>query len=228
MASLDGFAYSVFGWAGEALARMFPWLRSDIVSADMRVYPAAYASRVVLLSVLGFAAGLGVAAPVSFALAGVGVLSPLQAAALSAFLPLGVAAAVFGLGLVYPKVKLSSRASQLDLETAYLAVYVTVMATGGISPYTSFERLARAPETLFREVRREARRFFLLVRSIGWDPLSAIEFIAKRAPHEGFRQLLLGYAATLRVGGDVVHYLQRQTEIMLRERVSQVKVVGER
>jgi len=228
VANLDGFAYAVFGWAGEALARMFPWLRGDITSADMRVYPAAYASRVVLVSVIAFAVGLAVAAPVSLFLVGAGLLMPLQAAALSGVLPAGVAAAAFGLGLVYPKLKVSSRAMSFDLETAYFSTYVTVMATGGISPYTSFERLAKAPETLFREVRKEARRFFLLVKSMGWDPLSAIEFIGKRVPHEGFRQLLLGYAATLRVGGDVVHYLQRQTEIMLRERISQVKVVGER
>jgi len=132
------------------------------------------------------------------------------------------------LGLVYPKLKVSSRASSFDLETAYFSVYVTVMATGGISPYTSFERLAKAPAILFREVKKEAMRFFLRVRAMGEDPLTAMEEIARRVPHGGFKQLLLGYAATLRAGGDVVHYLQRQTEIMLRERVSQVRMAGER
>ena len=228
MANLDGFAYAVFGWAGEALSRMFPWLRGDIVSADMRVYPAAYASRVVLVSLIAFAVGFAAAAPVSLLLAGAGVLAPLQAAALSALIPFAAAGAVFGLGLVYPKLKVASRSSSFDLETPYFSVYVTVMATGGISPYTSFERLAKAPAVLFREVKREAMRFFLRVRAMGEDPLTAVEEIARRVPHGGFKQLLLGYAATLRAGGDVVHYLQRQTEIMLRERVSQVRMAGER
>jgi len=228
VASIDGFAYAVFGWAGEALSKLFPWLRGDIVSADMRAYPAAYASRVVLFTLIAFAASFAVAAPVSFLLARVGVLGSLQAAAAAVLLPFAAAGAVFGLGIAYPKLKVSSRAANFDLETAYFSVYVTVMATGGISPYTSFERLAKAPVILFREVKKEAMRFFLRVRAMGEDPLTAIEELAKRVPHGGFKQLLLGYAATLRAGGDVVHYLQRQTEVMLRERVTQVRMAGER
>jgi len=88
---MDGFAYAVFGWAGEALSRLFPWLRGDIVSADMKAYPAAYASRVVLISLIAFAASFAVAAPVSFLLAGVGVLAPLQAAAVAVLLPFAAA-----------------------------------------------------------------------------------------------------------------------------------------
>ncbi len=228
MASLDGVAYGVFGGLGERLGKLIPSLRGDVASADMRVYPAAYASRVLLLSLIAFAAGLALAAPASLLLSRAGLLKPLQAAALASLVPLAAAGATFALGLAYPKVRVSSRASSFDLETAYFSVYVTVMATGGISPYTSFERLAKAPETLFREIRREARRFFLRVRAMGEDPLTAIEESARRVPHEGYRQLLLGYAATLRAGGDVVHYLQRQTEMMLRERVTRVRIAGER
>ncbi len=225
---LESLAYSLFGWAGEPLARMFPWLRNDIVSADMRVYPSTYAAKVVLFSVVAAVAGAAVAAPLSLLLAQVGLLAFVQAIAVSSLIPLLAALVAFGIGIVYPKIKVSNRTSSFDLEVPYLSVYVTVMATGGISPYTSFERLARAPAVLFREVRKEAVRFFLRVRAMGYDPLSAIEEGAQRTPHNGYKQLMLGYAATLRAGGDVVHYLQRQTEVMLRDRVTQVRVAGER
>lgn len=227
MAALDAIAYAAFGWAGEALVGMFPWLKNDIASADMKVYPAAYASRCVLLALV--AAGLGVVfdVPLSLILGRLG-LGLIQLSLLSVSIPLLLFLVVLGLGLIYPKIKVSSRTSRFDLEVPYLSVYITVMATGGISPYTSFERLAKAPKTLFQEVRKEAIRFFMRVRAMGQDPLTAIEESAKSVPHEAYKQLMLGYAATLRSGGDVVHYLQRQTEVMLKERVSQIRIIGER
>ncbi|MCX8180859.1 MAG: type II secretion system F family protein [Thermofilaceae archaeon] len=228
MPSIDGLAYSLFRGVGEGLVKLIPSLRSDIVAADMRVYPPAYAARVVLLSLIVASVCFALAAPLSFFLIQMGLLPLGQALALAGLLPFAAGGLTFGLGLLQVKLKVSSRSSSFDLETAYFSVYVTVMATGGISPYTSFERLARAPAVLFREVKREALRFFLRVRAMGDDPLTAIEESAKRAPSSSYKQLLLGYAATLRAGGDVVHYLQRQTEMMLRERVSQVRMIGER
>ncbi|MCS7104296.1 MAG: type II secretion system F family protein [Thermofilaceae archaeon] len=228
MGGLDGFAYSALRSIGELLVKTFPSLRDDIVSADIHVYPHAYAARVALFCLVAFGLGFTLATPASLILSQLGFFTLLQGVALSTLIPFLAAGVVFAMGLAYPKIKKSSRASNFDLETPYLSVYVTVMATGGISPYTSFERLARAPITLFREVSKEARRFFVRVRALGEDPLTAIEESAKRVPHEGYKQMLLGYAATLRAGGDAVHYLQRQTEVMLRERVSQVRIAGER
>ncbi|MEM2824213.1 MAG: type II secretion system F family protein [Thermofilaceae archaeon] len=228
MAGLESFAYRTFSGLGDLLARMFPWLRTDIVAADMRVYPSAYASKVVLVSLVALGIGFTLATPVSLLLASHGLLTMVQAAVLSSLLPLAAGGITFALGVLYPKLKVASRSSNFDLETPYFSVYITVMATGGISPYTSFERVAKAPTILFREIKKEAMRFFLRVRALGEDPLTAIEEGAKSVPHGSYKQLLLGYAATLRAGGDVVHYLQRQTETMLRERVSQVRAVGER
>ncbi len=227
MVSIDGIAYSVFGWAGEALLKMFPSLKSDIESADMKVYPPAYAARCIMLSLVAFALGLAFDAPLAFIMSRLGA-GVLQIISMSILAPVLLALLTFIFLLLYPKIKVSSRQSRFDLEIPYLSVYITVMATGGISPYTSFERLAKAPKVLFQEVRKEAMRFFISVKAMGKDPLTAIEESAKRVPHNGYKQLMLGYAATLRAGGDVIHYLQRQTEVMLRERVSQIKTVGER
>jgi flagellar protein FlaJ len=227
MASLDSVAYSLFGWAGEAVVRLFPSLKNDIATADMKVYPHVYASKIVFFSLIATILGAVFDVPIAFLLSKMGVsLGGLLMTSLS--IPLLLGGAVFGIGVTYPKVKLSNRANRFDLEVPYLSVYITVMATGGISPYTSFERLAKAPKVLFQEIRKEAMKFFLRVKGMGLDPLTAIEESAKSVPHNGYKQLMLGYAATLRSGGDVVHYLQRQTEVMLRERVSQMKIIGER
>ncbi|UNQ72641.1 type II secretion system F family protein [Infirmifilum sp. NZ] len=227
MVSLDGFAYSVFGWAGEALLKMMPSLKNDIASADMKVYPPAYAARCILVSLIALVLGFAFDAPLVVIMSRLGA-GVFQVVSLSIMVPLLIASLTFIFLLFYPRIKVSSRQSRFDLEIPYLSVYITVMATGGISPYTSFERLAKAPKVLFQEIKKEATRFFISVKAMGIDPLTAIEESAKRVPHNGYKQLMLGYAATLRAGGDVIHYLQRQTEVMLRERVAQVKTVGER
>ena len=216
-------AYAVLGSLGDSLARSWKGLYEDIRAAGMRVYPPAYASAVLLTSVI-----VGVAATILSLL--VASLLPVDGfrialAVIAFFLSSGLA---FILGMSYPSLKKHLRSYKFDLEVPYLAAYVTTMATGGISPYISMERLAKAPKYLFEVIREEAAKFYLRVRALGEDPLTAIEELAKDVPNRAYRQLMLGYAATLRVGGDVVHYLQRQTEIMLRERVSQVKAIGER
>jgi len=230
MGSLVGYAYALFGWAGNLVTKLYPDLYNDIVSADMKIYPPAYASLVIFATLLSFIIGSFIGIPILI-LSRMHVSpffsSPL-APIFSAVAMLIVPALVFVVLLFLPKMRVVSRESRFDLEIPYLSVYITVMATGGISPYVSFERLARAPSILFQEIKREAQRFYLRVRAMGIDPLTAIEESAKRVPHKGYKQLMNGYASTLRAGGDVVGYLNRQTEIMLGERISQIKTVGER
>ncbi len=228
--NISGYAYALFGWAGDLLTKVYPTLYDDIVSADMKIYPPAYASLVIFVSFLTFIIGLIVGIPVIVlsSIMTLPAISKLGLIVLSIVAMFVLPFIVFIIFLFLPKIKVISRQSKFDLEIPYLSVYITVMATGGISPYVSFERLAKAPKLLFQEIRKEAQRFYLRVRAMGLDPLSAIEESAKRVPHNGYKQLMLGYAATLRAGGDVVHYLNRQTEIMLRDRISQIKTVGER
>ena len=221
---LHALAYALLRPVGDRIAESWRGLYEDVRASGMKVYPPAYASAVVLASMLvgGVAAAALLFLSHMFSpLSGVGL-------AIEAVVPPAAVAATFGVGMAYPRVKRYSRAYRFDLEVPYLAAYVTTMATGGISPYISMERLARAPKYLFQVVREEAAKFYLKVRAMGEDPLTALEELARDVPNRAYRQLMLGYAATLRVGGDVVHFLQRQTEVMLRERVAQVKAVGER
>jgi flagellar protein FlaJ len=45
------------------------------------------------------------------------------------------------IGYALPVVKAQDRASKLDVEAPFVAAYVSVMATGGLSPYASLKRL---------------------------------------------------------------------------------------
>jgi len=231
--SLTGYAYAMFGWFGKALLKIFKGTENDIKSADMKIYPEAYAS----LVALAFIVSIIVDALLGVSLFLLNLLELLpepiyHVIASMPFLPI-LSLVLFPLlvlviGMKIPSVLKVNRIARLDIEVPYLAAYISVMSTGGISPYVSFERLAQASKKLFSELRKEAKKFYIMVRGMGMDPLTAIETSAKNVPSEPYKQLLLGYAATLKAGGDVVHYLQRQTEMIFKDRISQVRATAER
>ncbi len=228
--ALSGIAYASFGWMGKLVLKLYPRLVDDIKAADLRIYPEAYASLVGMLTVLGFIIGaaLGVPAYLTVALGFLPGIHPALAVLIPVLSLIGLPLAIFGFSIMYPKMKSITRMSKLDLEVPYLAAYISVMATGGISPYVSMERLAKAPKFLFDELRKEAMKFYIRVRALGEDPLTAIEESAREVPNKQYKELMLGYASTLKAGGDVVHFLHRQTEMLLKERVSQIRAVAER
>lgn len=90
----------------------------------------------------------------------------------------------------------------------------------------SFQRLKGAP--LMPNLSKMSKILDIDVRGLGLDPVSAIEKSASSVPSKDFRELLLGYASTLRSGGDVTHYLLRRSEVLFKDRLTKVKVVSER
>ena len=59
--------------------------------------------------------------------------------------------------LVVPTNNASDRATNLEREIPFAAAYISVMASGGIAPYTSFKRLSEVD--LMPAMRKEAQRF---------------------------------------------------------------------
>ena len=228
--SFIGFIYANFWWIGKAFLKLFKHLESDIKAADMKIYPEAYAS------LMGFVFLITLIINSFFS----ATLTALYLSGILSFLPsflviLMPIISIAGIPLLLvvilafiPSIAKYNRSTRLNLESPYLAAYISTMATGGVSPYISFERLAKAPEYLFKEIRKEAIKFFINVKALGKDPLTAIEESARDVPDRQYKELMLGYAATLRTGGDVVHYLYRQTEVMFRDRISQVRAIAER
>ena len=125
-----------------------------------------------------------------------------------------------------PLSKASERASNLEREMPFVAAYISVMASGGIAPYTSFKRLAEVE--LMPAMRIEAREIIKDVEIFGIDPLTAIENAAKRNPLDVFKDFLAGYASTVIIGGDVGHFLERKAEDIFKTRAMRVKAAAER
>jgi len=222
--NLRDFCYAYFGWMGRGLSRVFRGMERDLDAAYMKVHPDVY------LSVVGFVAFLSLAVPFIlslFLLAGLWPDLP--------FLPLGglliipfsaiIPVIVVVLGVVMPKTAASNRVSGLKIEIPYASMYISVMTSGGLSPYESLLRLRRMD--LLPNMQKEVSRIETIVMSTGSDPVTALEQAAKAVNLTDYKELLLGYASTVRTGGDTLHYLFNQTNNMFRRLSTRIRALGE-
>jgi flagellar protein FlaJ len=128
--------------------------------------------------------------------------------------------------LLVPISKASDRSTSLEREMPFAASYISVMASGGIAPYSSFKRLAEVD--LLPGMKGEAREIIKDVEIFGIDPLTAIEQAAKKNPLDIFKDFLSGYASTVIIGGDIGHFLERKAEDIFKARALRVKAAAER
>jgi flagellar protein FlaJ len=128
--------------------------------------------------------------------------------------------------MLIPLSRAGERAGNLEREMPFAAAYISVMASGGIAPYTSFKRLAEVE--LMPAMQSEAREIIKDVEIFGIDPLTAIENAAKRNPLDVFKDFLAGYASTVIIGGDIGHFLERKAEDIFKTRAMRVKAAAER
>jgi flagellar protein FlaJ len=128
--------------------------------------------------------------------------------------------------MLIPISRAGERASNLEREMPFASAYISVMASGGIAPYTSFRRLSEV--SLMPAMQGEAREIIKDVEIFGVDPLSAIEHAAKKNPLDIFRDFLAGYASTVIIGGDIGHFLERKAEDIFKARALRVKAAAER
>jgi len=226
MGGLENFCYARLGGFGRALLKLNGRIVDEIDAANMRVHPIAYLSKVFFITLLASAASgflillfaLGVP-PMTF-LAAI-LPTPLLVPIILAAIPLGV----LGLGVAYPGLKASSRVSGLKSEIPYAFMYISVMVSGGLNPYTALLRIKDVK--LLPKLRDEIGRVQALALSQGMDPVSAMEKAARVVNLREYKELLLGYASAVRTGGDVFHYLYQQTDGMFKKLATDIKAVGE-
>ncbi|MEM3637150.1 MAG: type II secretion system F family protein [Conexivisphaerales archaeon] len=211
---LQAFAYVNFEWIGRAFLKFNKNLGGQLQAANIRIHPEVYASVFGMFTVIATAVAL--------------LVGIVGAIFVSPFFLLGLIAplAIFMLYSIYPSFKAHNRAFNLESEVPYAAAYVSVMSTGGISPYKAIQRLRNVK--LLPSLSQAAQLMAVDVEAIGMDPVSSMEKMARSLPSPDFKDLLLGYASTLSIGGDVVHYLQRKAYNIFENRARSMKNIGER
>jgi len=212
--TLEGWSYRIFGrLSPKFLSSVFEF-KEYLQKAGIKIYPETYVSLMFFLALLSL--------PVS--IAAILLLFFTRLLPLIFLVPMPVYIMI-GF-IITPMSKAGERATSLEREMPFAATYVTVMASGGIPPYMSFKRLSDVE--LLPATRKEARNLIRDVEIFGVDPLTALENAAKNNPLDIFRDFVSGYASTVIIGGDVIHFLETKAEDIFKTRSLRVKAAAER
>jgi archaeal flagellar protein FlaJ len=211
---LESLSFRLFGGIAPTFIKHGFNVKDKLERARIKIYPVTYVSLMLLVATLTIP--VSVISIVIFLLVGftpIIFLVPIPFYIMMVF-------------LVAPSSKASDRSSGLEREMPFAAAYISVMASGGIAPYTSFKRLSDVE--LMPAMRGEAKEIIKDVEIFGIDPLSALELAAKKNPLDIFKDFLSGYASTVIIGGDIGHFLERKAEEIFKARSLRVKAAAER
>ena len=218
---MDGYDYialRLFGSIAPVFARTFELDRS-IRRAGLLIHPYLYAARVLLAVLIAFLLSLYIAAIV---ISSGSTLTIKVLALLGTLLAPIIALAI---GLSYPSLRADDR-RRVDSELPFLASYLSAMAVAGIDIMRALERIASL--RVFDGVRREAQLILRDVRLLGRNPLDAIESNAVDHPSSYYRDFMLGYSASVKIGGNVIGYLEAKTSDIFKSRIEDLKIMSER
>jgi flagellar protein FlaJ len=211
---LEALSFRLFGSMAPKFLKNIYQFKDTLSKARIKIYPETYVSLMLFVALLTVPASIiSVIILAFFGFMPIIFLIPLPFYVMAGF-------------LLAPLSKASDRGANLEREMPFVASYISVMASGGIAPYTSFKRLSEVD--LMPAMKSEAREIIKDVEIFGIDPLSALEKAAKENPLDIFKEFLAGYASTVIIGGDIGHFLERKAEDIFKERATRVKAAAER
>jgi flagellar protein FlaJ len=212
--TLEAWSFRLFGRAAPSFSKNVVEFKDYLDKAKIKIFSETYVSLMLFISMLTLPVSI-----ISVALLYLyGFLPLIFLVPLPFYVIIGF--------LLIPMSRASERASNLEREMPFAATYISVMASGGIAPYTSFKRLAEVD--LMPAMSSDAREILKDVEIFGMDPLTAIGKAAKKNPLDIFRDFLSGYASTVIIGGDIGHFLERKAEDIFKTRAMRVKAAAER
>lgn len=212
--TLEAWSFRLFGGVAPSFLKNVLEFKNYLERAKIKIYPETYVSLMIFTAVLT----LPIPIISVLILYLYGFLPIIFLVPLPFYIMIGF--------ILIPISRAGERASNLEREMPFASAYISVMASGGIAPYTSFKRLSDVE--LMPAMKGEAKEIIKDVEIFGIDPLTAIELAAKRNPLDVFKDFLSGYASTVIIGGDIGHFLERKAEDIFKTRALRVKAAAER
>jgi len=212
--TLEAWSFHLFGRIAPSFLKNVVKFKDYLERAKIKIYPETYVSLMFFIAVLTLPVSI-----ISIVILYLYLFIPII---FLVPLPLYV---MIGF-LLIPISRAGESASNLEREMPFAAAYISVMASGGIAPYTSFKRLAQVE--LMPAMKVEAREIIKDVEIFGIDPLTAIQNAAKKNPLDIFKDFLSGYSSTVIIGGDIGHFLERKAEDIFKARALRVRAAAER
>jgi archaellum biogenesis protein FlaJ (TadC family) len=218
------FAYRYFGKRIERLYPQFNDVHVQLKKSGMRVTFKAYISFMILASIIAFGATIVISPIVLPLIMGFSFLS--VANILLSLMFAGLASIITLIILyLYPGMKASNRKIPIENNLPYISSFLTLLSSSNVPPSVIFRSVARI-DTL-SEVKQEFSNIVRDVEVFGKDLMNSILDNANYTPNEKLREMLKGYVATVRTGGNPTEYLRISTENITRERMSKLDIMLE-
>ena len=212
--TLEGVSYRLFGGIAPKFLTSVYGFKVHLAKAGIKIYPETYVSLMFLMALLTLPVSIVAIVLIYFT----NIMFLIFLVPMPVYIMIGF--------MIAPLSKAGERASALEREMPFAATYITVMSSGGIPPYMSFKRLTQV--SMLPSTREEARALIRDVEIFGVDPLSALEKAAKYNPLDIFRDFISGYASTVIIGGDVIHFLETKAQEIFKAGSMKVKSAAER
>jgi flagellar protein FlaJ len=107
----------------------------------------------------------------------------------------------------------------------YTANFLTLLSSSNVPPSVIFESVSKI-DTL-KDTRLEFSNIIRDIEVFGKDLMTSILDNARLTPHDQLREVLLGYVATVRTGGNPTTYLKITAEQITKERMSKLDMMLE-
>lgn len=200
---------------GSSVNRVLPHfedLQLKLLKSGMKVSFPAYVSFVLFSTLLAFFSVFLVISILGAISNVFGVILLAVAAAVGTL----IAVATFSFTYYYPGLIADSRKRQLDEELPFAVSQMGVLAIAGIPPERIFRSLATSG---YRSaVQDQAKDVIRDIDLFGEDLLSALESARERSPSRMFSDVLDGYLAAVRTGGDLKKYLLSSVHSLMETR----------
>jgi flagellar protein FlaJ len=218
------FAYKLLGNKVQKILPQLEDLHIQMKKAGLNIAFSAYVSFMMLMSIIAFISTM-VILPFSLPLILHTNFLSVENFALS--IMFAALSSIFTLIIVYvyPGMKSSNRRIPIEINLPYILSFLTLLSSSNVSPKTIFRSVARI-DTL-REVRQEFSNMVRDVEVFGQDLLTSILENAKYTPSDNLREVLNGYVATVKTGGDPTEYLRISTRNIMKEKMVKLDLMLE-
>jgi flagellar protein FlaJ len=227
MNSWERFGFRLFGTLAGKKRDKYSALRSDLVTARMKVPFEVYLSTAYLSALFAGAVASVVLGIVTF-IFNIPSMIKYQGAVpefmlfiseysliIGTIIAIVLSFAVVGgitfiIFLVYPSVVAGNRRRNIDATLPYAINYITAMSTAGIPPAEIFRQLGNSP--MYGESAVEARFVAMEIDLFGRDLLDALRLISATTPSLRMKEFLQGAMGCISAGSSLTEYFRTKAE----------------
>jgi flagellar protein FlaJ len=137
------------------------------------------------------------------------------------FIGIAVCLLSVGIGYLTPVFIAYSRGSSIDANLPYIAHFMGVLASSGMTPEMVFRSLARVGKEY--SVSKEVVGVIGEIELLGADLHTSLKRVSEVSPSKKFGQMLNGIVSTSHMGGDLAEYLNQQARKYKEERIGKIK-----